>query len=105
MANMAKGKFGKDHPENFIEGALRGGSGPSREIVDKKVDRPDQSIKSAYALDNVKLVEHIPTSLKDEGGFAGGLENLKHSLTGGSAVEAESPGAAGATKKTIIPNH
>jgi hypothetical protein len=105
MASV-KRPYGKDNPERFIDGALTGGGdGDSNEIVDTKVDRPDQSIKSAYAMDNVKLAYHEPTSLKDLSGWAGGLENLEHSLTGTRAVEAESPGAAGKTKKTIFPNH
>jgi len=99
-----KRPFGKDSPERFIDGALTGGSGPSNEIVDKKIDRPEQSIKTALAMDNVKLAYHEPSSIKDEGGFAGGISNLKHSLTGGSAVN-EEVGAAGKVKHTIIPNH
>jgi hypothetical protein len=101
---QVKPPYGKDQPERFISGALTGGDGPSHEIVDEKINRPDQSIKSAYAMDNVKLAYHEPTSLKDKGGFAGGVENLKHSLTGASA-ESEDTGAAGKVKKTIFPDH
>ena len=33
------------------------------------VDRPDQKIKTAFALDNVgRVYGHIPTSMKDTGG-------------------------------------
>lgn len=99
-------KYGKDNPgsDGFISGALRGGSGASNEIVDKKIDRPNQSIKTAFAMDNVKLAMPIETSLKDSGGFAGGVDNLKHSLTGASAVN-EEVGASGSVKHVIIPNH
>lgn len=96
--------YGKDNPERFISGALTGGSGPSKEIVHTKIDRPEQSINSAYAMDNVKLAYDEPTSLKEAGGFAGGVDNLKHSLTGASA-ESKGTGAAGKTKSTVFPNH
>lgn len=101
-------KYGKDRPSKggtgFIEHALTGGSGPSHEIVDTHVDRPEQSIKTAFAMDNVKLAMHIPSSLKDESGIGGSCENLKHSLTGASAVN-EEVGAVGHLKHVIIPNH
>ena len=102
--NMAKGKYGKDKPENFIEGALRGGHGPSEGIHHTPIDRPDQSINTAVAMDNVDLALDIPSSILDEGGFHGGVDNLKHSLTGSSAVN-EEVGAAGPIKHVIIPNH
>lgn len=98
------GVYGKDSPERFIKGALTGGSGPSNQIVDKKIDRPNQSIKTAFGMDNVKLAMDVETSLKDESGFGGSCENLKHSLTGASAVN-EEVGAAGKLKHVIIPNH
>lgn len=91
-------------PDRFISGALTGGSGPSNEIVDSSVDRPNQKIKRAFAMDNVKLAMPIKSSLKDEGGFAGGNSNLKHSLTGASAVN-EEVGAAGSVKHVIVPDH
>jgi hypothetical protein len=102
---LPKSPYGKDDPERFISGALTGGSGPSNGIRDIKVDRPDQMIKEATPMDNVKLAMPIKSSILEEGGFAGGLENLKHSLTGASTVSAEKTGAAGKTKETIIPNH
>lgn len=102
------GKFGKDRPakssEGFISHALTGGSGKSNEIEDLPVDRPNQKIKRAYGLDNVTLALDIETSLKGAGGFAGGVDNLKHSLTGTSAVN-EEVGAAGSVKHVIIPSH
>lgn len=101
---MAMGKYGKDSPERFISGALTGGSGPSEGIKTKKIDRPDQSINTAVAMDNVKLAMDVETSIFDEGGFGGGVDNLKHSLTGSSAVN-EEVGAAGKVKHVIIPNH
>jgi hypothetical protein len=103
MANV-KRPFGKDTPERFIDSALTGGSGPSNEIVDKKIDRPNQSINTAFAMDNVKSAMPIESSIKDEGGFAGGIDNLKHSLSGTGAVN-EEIGAAGKTKSTIFPDH
>lgn len=108
MAMNRHGVFGKDKvakgSEGFIEHALHGGHGPSEGIHDKKIDRPQQSIKTAVALDNVKLAMDIESSILDEGGFAGGIDNLEHSLKGSSAVN-EDLGAAGKVKHTIIPNH
>lgn len=101
---MNNGKYGKDRPERFIDGALKGGSGPSNEIVHTKVDRPDQSINTAFAMDNVKLAMPIESSVKSEGKFPGGVDNIEHSLTGSSAVN-EEVGAAGKVKHVIIPNH
>lgn len=95
--SVVKRPFGKDTPERFIDSALTGGSGPSNEIVDKKIDRPGQSINTAFAMDNVKLAMPMTTSIKDEGGFGGSIENLKHSLVGASA-EQKDTGAAGKTK-------
>lgn len=101
-------KFGKDRPakssEGFIARALHGGNGPSNEIFNKKIDRPNQSIKTAFAMDNVTLAMDVESSIQDESGFAGGIDNLKHSLTGSSAVN-EEVGAAGKLKHVIIPNH
>lgn len=99
-----KRPFGKDDPDRFISGALTGGGGPSNEIKDLAVDRPNQTIKRAFAMDNVKLAMPIASSLKDLGGFAGGDDNLKHSLTGTSAVN-EEVGASGTVKHVIIPDH
>lgn len=100
--------FGKDKApkssEGFISHALTGGSGPSEDIKNYPVDRPGQTIKTAFAMDNVTLAMDIPTSLKDVGGIGGGVDNLKHSLTGTSAVN-EEVGATGKLKHVIIPNH
>lgn len=101
--DMAKGKYGKDHPENFIEEALTGGHGPSEGIHESHVDRPHQKINTAIAMDNVKLAMPIKSSILDDD-FPGGVDNLKHSLTGASAVN-EEVGAAGKLKHVIIPNH
>ena len=73
-------------------------------ISEKKIDRPNQSINTAVPADNVKLAMPIETSILDEGGWAGGITNLGHSLSGASAVQAE-VGAQGKTKKFIPPNH
>ena len=105
---MKNTPFGKDRvvksSESFIEKALTGGHGPSAGIQTTKVDRPDQEINTAFPMDNVKLVQPMQSSIRDTGGFAGGIDNLKHSLTGGSAVN-EEVGAAGPVKHVIIPNH
>lgn len=98
-------KMGKDNASGgYISRALAGGSGPSEGIKDTKVDRPDQKINTAMPTDNVKLAMPIKSSIGDESGFAGGVDNLKHSLTGSAAVN-EEVGAAGPVKHTIIPNH
>lgn len=102
--DMAHGKYGKDHPERFIDEALTGGHGPSEGIHETKVNRPHQSINTAVAMDNVKLAMPIESSILEEGGFRGGIDNLAHSLKGSSAVN-EEVGAAGKVKETIIPNH
>lgn len=101
---MAMGKYRKDTPERFIAGALTGGSGPSEGISSKKIGRPDQSINTAFGMDNVKLAMPMDSSIADEGGIGGGVDNLKHSLTGSSAVN-EDVGAVGKLKHDIIPNH
>lgn len=102
------GRFGKDKApkgsEGYISHALTGGHGPSEDIHDYPVDRPDQKIKTAFAMDNVDLALDIPSSLEDTSGIGGGVDNLKHSLTGSSAVN-EEVGATGKLKHVIIPNH
>jgi hypothetical protein len=55
-------------------------------------------------MDNVKLAMPIATSMKDTSGWPGGVDNIKHSLTGASAVN-EEVGAAGSVKHVIVPNH
>jgi hypothetical protein len=91
--------------ESYIEGALRGGSGPSEGIEDVKINRPQQSINTAVALDNVKLAMDVPSSIiGDDKGFGGGIDNLEHSLKG-STAENEDVGAAGKVRHNIIPNH
>jgi hypothetical protein len=100
-----KRPFGKDDPSRFIDGALRGGSGSSNEVQEMGCDRPDQKIVTSFGLDNVgKVYGRDASSMKDKGGFAGSPENLKHSLSGASAVQ-EELGAAGKLKHVIIPNH
>ena len=101
--SMAHGKYGKDHPENFIEGALRGGQGKSEGLHKYPVDRPHQHILTAVPMDNVKLAYHEETSILDTK-FRGGVNNIEHSLTGASAVNDE-VGAAGKLDHDIIPNH
>ena len=107
MAMNKHGAYGKDRVEKgsagFIEHALTGGSGPSNEIVNYPVGRPSQTIKTAFAMDNVKLAMPITTSVKDTS-FPGGVDNVKHSLSGTSAVN-EEVGAAGAVRHVIVPNH
>jgi hypothetical protein len=113
---MAKSHYGKDHPERFLDGALDGdihGAGgrqfqdsmTSNEMEKYPVDRKSQHILTAFALDNVgRVYDRFESSMKDMKGIGGGPENLKHSLTGASAVQ-EHVGAAGHTKSDIIPNH
>lgn len=105
---LVKPPYGKDRvakgSEGYISEALRGGSGPSEGIHDKKIDRKDQSIMTAVAMDNVDLCMDIETSILEEGGFRGSPTNLDHSLTGTSAVN-EKVGADGPVHETIIPNH
>lgn len=101
-------KFGKDYPAGgsegeYIEHALRGGSGPSEGEHEYPVDRRDQSILTPLGMDNVKLAMNEPSSILDTH-FAGGVSNLEHSLTGTKAVN-EEVGAAGPVKHVIIPNH
>lgn len=95
--------YGKDNPERFISGALKGGSGASNGIDTKKIDRPDQSINTAFPMDNVSLAMPMDSSVRDSS-WRGSKENLAHSLTGVSAVQSD-VGAAGPVKKTIFPNH
>lgn len=101
------GRFGKDHPgskeTNFIDHALTGGSGPSEGLHKYPVDRRDQHILTPLGMDNVKLAMHEPSSILDTH-FAGGVENLEHSLKGTHAVN-EEIGAAGKVNHVIIPNH
>lgn len=105
---MKNTPFGKDRvvksSESYINKALTGGSGPSEGIHEKSIDRPDQKINTSTAMDNVELAMDVESSILKEGGFAGGIDNLKHSLTGSSAVN-EEVGAAGPVRHTIIPNH
>ncbi len=98
------GSYGKDSPGSFISGALRGGSGPSDGIQHTAVDRPSQVINTPVGFDNMQSSKAVESSMRDKGGFAGGVDNLKHSLTGTSAVN-EEVGAAGSVKHVIIPNH
>jgi hypothetical protein len=100
---LPKRPYGKDSPERFIDGALKGGSGPSNGIDHIKVDRPDQSICVATPMDNVNLVMPMESSIRDMS-WKGGVDNIKHSLTGASAVN-EEVGAVGSVKHVIIPNH
>lgn len=70
----------------FVDKALTGGNGPSSGI-DKKSIGKGQTLVSSFGVDNVKLAMDVETSTRDAGGFAGGIDNLKHSLTGASAVQ------------------
>lgn len=102
--------YGKDRvvrgSEGFISQALTGGSGKSAGMYSRSAGRPHQEIITAFPADNVKLAMPIKSSLIDDDpdGFSGGVDNLKHSLTGSSAVN-EEVGAAGPVKHVIIPNH
>lgn len=87
MASSDKGSQG------YITSALTGGSGKSEEITDESIGR-GQTIKRAFALDNVELAMDVPTSLKDKGGFGGSPTNLGHSLKGCSAIDGETGAAS-----------
>jgi hypothetical protein len=115
MANV-KRPHGKDNPERFIDGALDGEkrgseswhgyqeSMTSNEMVKYPVDRKDQHILTAFAMDNVgEVYGRYATSMRRTE-MAGGTKNLKHSLSGASAVD-EEVGASSKLHKTIIPNH
>jgi hypothetical protein len=94
--------YGKDNPERFISGALTGGSGASNGMHDRSIGR-GQTLKTALPMDNVVLAMPIKSSIEDMD-WAGGDNNLKHSLTGVSAVN-EDVGAAGSVKHTIFKDH
>jgi hypothetical protein len=101
--------YGKDavphSSEGFISEALHGGHGPSEGLHHKKIDRKDQSILTAVAMDNVVLAMGIPSSILDEGGFRGGTTNLEHSLEGAHGLPDGDVGAAGPVRHIILPNH
>lgn len=101
------GKYGKDRVpggnEGYISSALRGGSGPSDGTKSYPVPRPHQTIKTAFPQDNVVCCMPIETSIKDMS-WPGGVDNIKHSLTGTSAVNDE-VGAAGKLRHILIPDH
>lgn len=93
--------------EGYISEALRGGgSGKSEEIFIEKVDRKNQTINTASAMDNVELAMDIPSSIiSDERGFHGSTRNLKHSIDGAEAPADGDVGAAGPVTHDIIPDH
>jgi hypothetical protein len=94
--------YGKDHPENFIEGALTGIPGASESIRETHIGH-GQRIVTAAAMDNVELAAFIETSIFDED-FHGGPEYLGHSLKGVSAVN-EDIGAAGPVHHHYVEDH
>jgi hypothetical protein len=94
--------YGKDHPENFIEGALTGIHGPSEGIHEYDIGH-GQRIVTSVALDNVVLAADLETSILDDK-WHGGPEYLGHSLKGVSAVN-EDIGAAGPVHHDYIENH
>lgn len=102
-------KFGKDRPaksnEGFIGEALTGGEGPSEGLHHKTIDRKDQSILTAVAMDNVKLAMEIPSSILEEQGFRGSTRNIGHSIDGAEGLPDGDVGAAGPVRHVIIPNH
>ena len=93
MAHSAlHGRYGKDKvgrgggSESYISEALMGGHGKSEEIVDKSIGH-GQTIKRAFAMDNLDKIMDVPTSLRDGGvTFHGGENNIAHSLHGASVV-------------------
>lgn len=71
------------------------GSGKSEGIVTKDIGH-GQKIMSAYPQDNVSGVKLSDTR---GGSFRGGVDNLKHSLSGGVSAVQDGPGAAGSSRK------
>jgi len=96
------GRYGKDHPENFIEGALTGIHGPSEGIHEKDIGH-GQRIVTPVAMDNVVLAADIETSILDDD-WHGGPEYPGHSLKGVSAVN-EDVGAAGPVHHDYFKDH
>jgi hypothetical protein len=94
--------YGKDHPENFIRGALTGIHGPSEGIHEYDIGH-GQRIVTSVAMDNVVLAADIESSILDDK-WHGGPEYLGHSLKGVSAVN-EDIGAAGPVHHDYFENH
>lgn len=95
-------KMGKDDPSRFISGALDGDIGggasstgyqnseTSNELKEIRCSRKGQSIKTAFALDNVgKVYGRYASAGKDLSGFGGGKTSLAHSLNGANTVGAD----------------
>jgi hypothetical protein len=99
-------KYGKDRggSEAYISEALHGGDGPSSGMQKLDVDRPNQVIMRAHALDNVQCAGFEESTLKDLGGFAGGVTNIGHTLKGATGLGSDG-GEAGTVKHKIIPDH
>jgi hypothetical protein len=70
------------------------GKGKSSGIATKGIGHGGQKIMSAYPQDNIHGVDLPDTR---GGSFRGGPDNLKHSLSGTSAVQT-GPGSAGKAK-------
>ena len=103
------GAYGKDRvakgSEGYISEALTGGSGKSEGMHTMKVDRKNQTIVTATAMDNVDLALDIPSSITAPDDFHGGSRNLKHSIDGAEAPADGDVGAAGPVNHNIIPDH
>ncbi len=78
----------------FNGNPLGGTPGKNAGMVTKSIGHGGQKILSAYPQDNVHGVD-LPHTMG--GKFAGGPDNLAHSLKGTSAVQT-GPGAAGKVK-------
>lgn len=79
----------------FTENSI--GKGKSTGISDKNIGFGGQHIKTAYPMDNIHGLD-LPNTRG--GSFRGGPTNLKHSLTGATAVQ-DGPGAAGKVKNIL----
>jgi hypothetical protein len=77
---------------------------PTLRLCRSKVDVVKSMRSNCLVYSFPKFSEPIKTSLMDTGGIGGSNSNIKHSLTGASAVN-EEVGAAGSLKHVIIPNH
>ena len=71
-------------PSVFTTNPLGGTPGKSSGEIRKSV--PGGTLLSAYPQDNVHGVD-LPDCTGDQEGFGGSVTNLKHSLTGASAVQ------------------
>lgn len=95
----------KGGDEGYIREALRGGQGESNDLEKSKAGRQNQTFIRAFGMDNVQCAYPTETSLRDQGGFAGGETNLGHTLNGANGLGHNDTGEAGKVEHKIIPDH